>query len=357
MQRRLIVHIGLEKTGSTSIQNFLMDNRSTLLRAGVLYPTHNRGFYKNNHAPLAGAYLDAGQTDFTMTRSHLSREHVLRSLRREIGRSAGGDLLLSAEHFSSRFTTPQIARLAADFADFETSIVVVVRDHASRLFSSHATHVDAGGEATLDQFAASLLQPDNRYLRVKDTLSLWEQVFGRDRIHVIDYDRHADIVPVFAARCLPLMPTTARRSQRDKVALKPSATEALRLANGAIARRQGHDATGLPRWLQRRYFQRRVAARIAQVSRACTDERCHLALDHLAALSRIAEDDRRWLDEQHGIRVEPASVADAAAPLGTAGAPRAAHLSSEIVSDVGPLRWAFSEVLVRIANVVGRLRR
>ena len=35
---RLIIHIGLHKTGTTSFQNFLHLNRDALLKAGVLYP-------------------------------------------------------------------------------------------------------------------------------------------------------------------------------------------------------------------------------------------------------------------------------------------------------------------------------
>jgi len=35
---RLIIHIGLHKTGTTSFQNFLHFNRDSLLEAGVLYP-------------------------------------------------------------------------------------------------------------------------------------------------------------------------------------------------------------------------------------------------------------------------------------------------------------------------------
>jgi len=35
---RLIIHIGLHKTGTTSFQNFLHFNRDALLKAGVLYP-------------------------------------------------------------------------------------------------------------------------------------------------------------------------------------------------------------------------------------------------------------------------------------------------------------------------------
>lgn len=44
---KLILHLGMPKTGSTSIQTFMAQNRDNLLALGVLYPKVN--ISTNNH--------------------------------------------------------------------------------------------------------------------------------------------------------------------------------------------------------------------------------------------------------------------------------------------------------------------
>lgn len=45
---KLVIHAGIHRTGTTSLQGFLADNREVLLRHGVTYPGEGR-----NHQPLA----------------------------------------------------------------------------------------------------------------------------------------------------------------------------------------------------------------------------------------------------------------------------------------------------------------
>lgn len=51
--RRLIVHIGLSKTGSTSLQHFLFDNRAALQRQGIRYPVSDAPNPNRAHNYLA----------------------------------------------------------------------------------------------------------------------------------------------------------------------------------------------------------------------------------------------------------------------------------------------------------------
>jgi hypothetical protein len=48
--KKIILHIGCEKTGSTSIQHFLYDNRDSLLEKNILYPL---SLGKKNHTKFA----------------------------------------------------------------------------------------------------------------------------------------------------------------------------------------------------------------------------------------------------------------------------------------------------------------
>ena len=59
-KRTAIVHIGLEKTGSTAIQRWLVANQGSLQAGGVLMP-HSLGY--PNHTKLVSDCLDYGVVD------------------------------------------------------------------------------------------------------------------------------------------------------------------------------------------------------------------------------------------------------------------------------------------------------
>lgn len=52
---RLILHIGTQKTGSSSLQKTLRDARERLLQAGILYPMLERGRHRFKHAGMTRA--------------------------------------------------------------------------------------------------------------------------------------------------------------------------------------------------------------------------------------------------------------------------------------------------------------
>ena len=60
---RLILHIGLEKTGSTSFQAYCTENRQRLAAVGALYPANAACFLNFNHAPLAASYFTAEEAE------------------------------------------------------------------------------------------------------------------------------------------------------------------------------------------------------------------------------------------------------------------------------------------------------
>ena len=51
--KRAILHIGTEKTGTTSIQKFLFQNRRKLLSSGTLFP-ESAGYISNQRLVVYG---------------------------------------------------------------------------------------------------------------------------------------------------------------------------------------------------------------------------------------------------------------------------------------------------------------
>lgn len=56
-RRRIVLHVGPMKTGSSSIQEWLAESRDRLLAAGIFVP-HSLG---NNHSPLMGMVIRPDQ--------------------------------------------------------------------------------------------------------------------------------------------------------------------------------------------------------------------------------------------------------------------------------------------------------
>lgn len=359
-RRTVVFHIGLEKTGTTSLQHFCADNTDLLQRHGLLYPTRNKGFGLYNHGDLAAAYLDDRPQDFTLTTARVaSRQDVVASVLAEIDRNDAPTVLVSSEHLSSRFDAAKAALLAQDFAAFDTRIAVTIRNHEARFFSSYSTYVWGGGVMDLETYAHHMLRPDDTYFRIGATIALWRAAFGSACIDLFDYDAQPDIIPVvLAAYAATPLPAGVRPPYRDKASMRPSAAEAIRLANRAVADRQGagHDA-GYAAWLQRRYFQREIARGLA-AGQSAGAERWRLSGPMRRRLSDVAEADRRWLAEECGFILATPGTApaddrpEAAAPDSAA----ADRLARALVRASTRGRWGISAVLVSIFARIERWR-
>ncbi len=141
---KVIFHIGLERTGTTSFQQFCTRHARQLARQSVLYPVKCLAFAKLNHAPLAASYLNPQRPpDFYLQTRH-TRDLLLKSLRKEIEGSGAKTVIISSEHFSSRFRLQETAALAHDFSDYDCKVVVVIRDHFRRFLSSYSVHIMSG---------------------------------------------------------------------------------------------------------------------------------------------------------------------------------------------------------------------
>ncbi|MGH6841380.1 MAG: hypothetical protein ACREDV_04705, partial [Methylocella sp.] len=135
----MIFHIGLEKTGTTSFQKFCTRNARRLLQHNVLYPKRTSAFYALNHAPLTASYLPQETPYDFYLRTTITNSEIVNSIKSEIEDSGVETVIISSEHLSSRFQLPQIEKLAEDFNEYECQIVIVLRDHLSRIFSAYST--------------------------------------------------------------------------------------------------------------------------------------------------------------------------------------------------------------------------
>ena len=179
-RRRLIVHIGTAKAGSTSIQHALAGLAGRLRRIGVHVPRAGRHPALACHNNLAHA---------------LNGDHFYRpafgdwtDLLAEVRHSAAERFVLSAEAFTGRGNgarcAERIARFAAD-ADLDLNIVAYVRPQWQRL-EAHYTQVISSGLRTtpFKQFVTGALDGfEDAILDYYAVLAPWQEWFG-ERVHI-----------------------------------------------------------------------------------------------------------------------------------------------------------------------------
>jgi hypothetical protein len=190
---KAVLHIGTEKTGSTSVQRFLKVNRKALRARGILFP---RAFGDENQMALPAAALSVfGPMRRKMFKLNTwdevneFRERLRRDLRNELQVSDYHTALMSAEHCSSRLLADtELVWLLNFLQEFfsQIRIVVYIRRQDEFLLSTYSAHVKAGGTNRLRIPEDELLE--NRY-NYWNLLSRWARVFGRQNICCRRFER------------------------------------------------------------------------------------------------------------------------------------------------------------------------
>jgi hypothetical protein len=253
------LHIGTEKTGTTSLQRFMGANREQLLRQGFLVPralAPHADIKIFNHIGLTTYALDIGNNREAL-RTQLGcdsaekveahRASLLSALAREIA-SEGGQchtLVLSNEHCQSRLLLSEEIRRLRNMllsACDDIRVVLYVRPQHQVAVSAYGTVLKEGafGRTVLpslpladDKFASNHVM---LYYDYDSLVARWEVVFGRDKLDVRLFPK--DIVSDFFAG-LPLDTSQFTRIvRRQNVGLDAIAEQTLAALNRSVATRK-----------------------------------------------------------------------------------------------------------------------
>jgi hypothetical protein len=206
-----------------------------LLGQGLLYPTASFAFGKmsRNHAPLVAAYLTgAVAPDYSVAKVWRTREETLGSLFAEIQGAAAHSVLLSAEHFSSRFGAHQITQLSLDFARFQPRIVIVFRNHLEWMYSLYSTSVRNGSCLRYDELVQRLLQPNGLVVAYRLIVEQWAKAFGEDNVTLLYLPESGDVTELLMRE--GFIPACRARPHRDNAGRHPGVIEVLRQTNEMI---------------------------------------------------------------------------------------------------------------------------
>lgn len=242
---KAIVHIGTEKTGTTSIQSFLYHNRCTLGEAGFHFlqcagKTNNRAipsYCLNNDRP-DDFYRNLGIT--TVEARIAYKRKFIGELEKELAELPANTkaVLVSSEHFHSRIRTEkEMDNVHEFFSTYfsEIEIICYLRDQITTCSSHYSTALKTGDSSSFAEFIEQC-SPNNYYYNYWQVLQNWERCFGFDALNVslFSHERflNGNLLDDFTAKIDPqLVGALDTRVQNENESVNPSGQALLRAVN------------------------------------------------------------------------------------------------------------------------------
>ncbi|MDQ2092274.1 hypothetical protein [Marimonas arenosa] len=179
MRRKLFIHVGAGKTGTSALQDFFFANEERLAQKGVVFPKHGRSPNKISiaHHPLAWR-----------GRFRLGEEADVLALWREIAALEQPRLVVSSEFFHGKVTDPDgpafFEKLKEMFHDTDIRIVFYLRRQSQWLQSAYAQWVKNNLQSrTFQKFVRSFAH------NPVDQVFAYAEVFGSEAMIVRPFER------------------------------------------------------------------------------------------------------------------------------------------------------------------------
>lgn len=172
---KAILHIGQQKTGSTSLQYFWEKNRSALKARGVLYP---KSMGKNKQIRIFSEHEQLGDAGSSL----------MRSFQRELDQSGAETVLFSEENLY--VCKPHIKAYVRDFLLHhfsEIEIVVYLRRQEEHIPSHYQQAVKGRVGLPLDRWIKKMVRIKNQYYKYDQVLDTWRALFPTASIRVVPF--------------------------------------------------------------------------------------------------------------------------------------------------------------------------
>ena len=138
MAKNIFLHIGIHKTGTTSIQKFLWDNYESLLSEGFLYPKEIAVDYAHHKIPWSLA--ERFKQNSIAKKATLNFNLVLK-LKTILESNKAENIIFSSENFCF-FTPDEIKNLFLMLKDHNVQILLYVRSQDRLIESEYIQRVD-----------------------------------------------------------------------------------------------------------------------------------------------------------------------------------------------------------------------
>src|SRR5215469_1961943 len=205
---KLILHIGTEKTGTTTTQVWAAHNREALARQGVFY---SRVLGSACHVKLHLWCLTSGRHDESFQRLKILSETERRTFQARLpdefaaevsdARNSGcHTFLISNELCHSRLVMRKEVQRAREFLQphFENIEILCGLRPQIDLAVSHASNLTKAGLRVTGAYFDTV-GPDSSYFNYRTLAEQWSAVFGAETLRLVPMRRTPDFIAVFAA--------------------------------------------------------------------------------------------------------------------------------------------------------------
>jgi len=226
------IHIGHEKTGTTSLQIFLQKNREALFQHNLVYLGDESCPYVHGigHFPIVASFYDKCP-NFIPPSKHKPVSEVLGALSKDADET-DCDIILSCEHFSSRLDKLEnIQCIREALPNRQIKIILYLRRQDEQAISLYSTLVKSGHTAP---FSLKDVVPENRYYNYSSILKDWVDVFGRENILLREYNNDKLFQQSICTDFLDILniePTSFVQIEEQNVSLDSLQVEVLRSIN------------------------------------------------------------------------------------------------------------------------------
>lgn len=175
--KRVILHIGRHKSGTSSLQKFLSENDILLKENNFIYPIN---FFYRGYAHHELAELLSRKN--TKNLSSVALDDLLSNLAEQINelfQKVDGDVILSSEAFQN--CHPLVIKALFERIDCKVEVVCYIREQVGYIASAYNQKVHATGyQGDIYEFFESF------QLDYSDFISSWAEAFEQFRIRVFD---------------------------------------------------------------------------------------------------------------------------------------------------------------------------
>lgn len=187
MSARLVLHIGINKTGSSAIQRCLNGNRKSLGRMGVLYPKAGVFGCAHHYFSRLLGFGPALELKASERGDELAR--LRRSLTKEWAACQATEVIISSENFMQ----PRSLEAVADYFSFlDVRVVVYLRRHDEWRMSAYSQGLkmvtDPPWSPGFEGWLGFQEERNPRYGDYRLLVDSWGERFGKENIRVRPYE-------------------------------------------------------------------------------------------------------------------------------------------------------------------------
>ncbi|NOU66250.1 hypothetical protein GC096_19605 [Paenibacillus sp. LMG 31461] len=193
--KTIFIHIGLSKTGTTSLQNFLTVNHSKLLQHNIFYPIDSQKKYVqwNQHVGLIPSLTQEKLIFFSDDDNYVKGE-ALDEFLDDIKKIEQDNILISSEFFLRLYNDSSIDLLQNSLKNYNTKIILYVRRQDEFYLSTRSERAKVGfpHRISVTNCISDTCLNDSVFLEAANYYKLinrWAKAFGKENMIVRIFEK------------------------------------------------------------------------------------------------------------------------------------------------------------------------